>query len=81
MDYELELEKAENKINEIDARTVLIQFPEGIKQKAPEVAGILEKKTKASIHIWAGTCFGACDIPHVKGYDLLIQWGHSEFQR
>ncbi len=50
-------------------------FAAGVKDK-------LEKETKATIMIWAGSCYGACDIPNIKnlGIDLLIQWGHSEWK-
>ncbi len=77
MAYNLNLEKAVKKIKETKAKTVCIQLPSGLKPKATEIASKLEKETGAKIIIWAGSCFGACDIPNVKA-DLLIQWGHSE---
>ena len=42
--------------------------------------GSIEKKTDASVLIWAGSCFGACDLPTLpKGMrvDLVVQWGHA----
>ena len=44
-----------------------------------EQADALYAKTGATIIIWAGSCYGACDTPDVTnlGVDLLIQWGHS----
>ncbi|MDI6737730.1 MAG: diphthamide synthesis protein [Nanoarchaeota archaeon] len=76
MEYELELERAAREIKKSRAKTVCIQLPDGLKPRATEIADYLEKNTKAKITIWAGSCFGACDIPNVKA-DLLIQWGHS----
>ncbi|MFH1636917.1 MAG: diphthamide synthesis protein [Candidatus Woesearchaeota archaeon] len=77
MPYDLELERAIKKIRETNAKTVCIQLPSGLKPKATEIASALERETSAKVVIWAGSCFGACDIPQVEA-DLLIQWGHSE---
>ena len=76
MEYDLELEAAVKAIKKANAKTVCIQLPDGLKQRATEIAEYLQKNTKAKIVIWAGSCFGACDIPNVQA-DLLIQWGHS----
>lgn len=78
--YELELEKAESCIKEKDAKAVLVQLPDGLKPKAKEIYDHLEKNTSAKIIIWLAGCYGACDTPDVKGIDLLIQWGHSEWE-
>lgn len=83
MQYNLELNKAIKTINKQKAKLVCIQLPDGLKPKAKEIQEQIEKKTKAIVLIWAGSCFGACDIPlQLKnlGIDLLIQWGHSEFK-
>lgn len=76
--YELELEKAVKEIRKQKARKVCIQLPDGLKPRATEIASYLEEETKAEIIIWAGSCFGSCDIPNVEA-DLLIQWGHSKW--
>jgi len=79
-DYDLEMEKAINEIKKIKAKKVCIQLPDGLKQKAAEIAEFLENETGAQIFIWLGTCFGACDIPNLpKDFDLLIQWGHTKW--
>ncbi len=80
MEYDLELDKAIQKINRTQAKTVVIQLPDGLKPKAGEIAKELESKTSAQISIWLGSCYGACDIPKIEA-DLLIQWGHSEWQK
>ncbi|MBI2564952.1 diphthamide synthesis protein [Candidatus Woesearchaeota archaeon] len=82
MDYDLELEKVISKIKLENARRVCIQLPDGLKPKAGEIAEKLEKETEATVITWAGSCYGACDIPlqvELLGVDLLIQWGHSEW--
>ena len=78
MEYDLELEKVVREIKESRAKTVLIQLPDGLKKEAVKIADFLEKKTKSTILIWMGSCYGACDIPNVK-VDLIVQWGHSKF--
>jgi 2-(3-amino-3-carboxypropyl)histidine synthase len=74
--YNLELNKAIKEIKKQKAKTVCIQLPDGLKPKAKEIVDKIEKETNAKCLIWAGSCFGACDVPDVK-VDLLIQWGHS----
>ncbi len=76
--YDLELEKAAENIIKEKAKLVCIQLPDGLKEKATEISKYLEEKTKATIIIWLGSCWGACDIP-VLDVDLLIQWGHSDW--
>ena len=81
--YNLELEKAAEKINDSKARLVCIQLADGLKPKAEEITKYLEQNTKASVFIWMSTCFGACDIPlsiERLGFDLLIQFGHSRWK-
>jgi len=47
--YNLELDKAVEKINKENAKTVLIQLPDGLKPKAKEIQLHLKEKTKAEI--------------------------------
>ena len=79
--YDLELSRAVEEIKKSNAKLVCIQLPDGLKPKTKEIQQHIEKDTNASVIIWLGSCYGACDIPKVKklGVDLLIQWGHSEF--
>ena len=79
--YDLELNRAVEEINKSNAKLVCIQLPDGLKPKAKEIQQHIEKNTNASVIIWLGSCYGACDIPKIEklGVDLLIQWGHSEF--
>ena len=76
--YNLELEKAIKEIKRNNAKSVCIQLPDGLKPKAKEIADKIEKETNAKVLIWAGSCFGGCDVPKLD-VDLLIQWGHSKF--
>jgi 2-(3-amino-3-carboxypropyl)histidine synthase len=79
MEYDLELERAVASIKESHAKTVCVQLPDGLKPRAKEIVDHLSEKTGASVVIWAGSCFGACDVPQLD-VDLLIQWGHSPWK-
>lgn len=83
MQYDLELGKAVEKIKAENAKTVCIQLPAGLKPKAAEIQLYLEKNSDAKVLIWAGSCFGSCDIPlqvERLGVDLLIHWGHVQWR-
>ncbi len=63
---------------------ILIQFPEGLKQKALEHAKKLEAEGN-EVFISASPNFGACDLAidearNIKA-DKLIHYGHAEFQK
>ncbi|MFW6014581.1 MAG: diphthamide synthesis protein [Candidatus Nanoarchaeia archaeon] len=80
MKADFELEKVVETINKQKANRVCVQFPDGLKPKAKEIQEKIEEKTNAEVFIWAGSCFGSCDIPfglEEMNVDLLVQWGHS----
>ncbi|MDE1860495.1 MAG: diphthamide biosynthesis enzyme Dph2 [Candidatus Micrarchaeota archaeon] len=61
---------------------ILLQFPEGLKQKALEYAKKIEAEGNEVV-ISASPTFGACDLAideakHVKA-DKLVHFGHAEF--
>jgi 2-(3-amino-3-carboxypropyl)histidine synthase len=62
---------------------ILLQFPEGLKQKALEHAKKLEKEGH-EVLISASPTFGACDLALDEAkslnVDKLIHYGHAEFQ-
>ncbi len=82
-EYDLELGKVVERIKKEDAKLVCVQLPDGLKNKAKIIQDHIKEHTDAEVIIWAGSCFGACDLPlEVKrlGVDLLIQWGHSTWR-
>ncbi len=82
--YNPELEKAISKIKEINAKTICIQLPDGMKPYAQEIEQEIAAKTGARVLMWLGSNFGACDIPlglNRMGVDLLISWGHNKFHK
>lgn len=84
MKYDLEIKKAVQEIKRHRAKLVCIQLPDGLRPYANKIHNELEAKTGATILIWLGSCFGACDVPYYLeklGVDLLIQWGHEAFSK
>jgi 2-(3-amino-3-carboxypropyl)histidine synthase len=82
LELDIEIEKAILEIKKAKAKKVCIQLPDGLKPKAKLIQSEIEKKANAEVIIWAGSCYGACDIPQgleKLNIDMLIQWGHSEF--
>jgi len=79
-EYILDLDSAVSAIKEKEAKLVLVQFPDGLKQYATAVIDYLEEKTGSEFLIFLGSCFGACDYPvgmDKLGIDLTIQFGHN----
>ena len=82
-EYDLELDRIIKTVRKEKAKKVLLQFPDGLKPISTTVAEYLKSKVKnTEFFIWLGSCFGACDVPHVseKDVDLVIQFGHSPWK-
>ena len=78
--YNMDLEKVCKKINSKNAKTVGLQFPEGLKMQSIQIARIIEENTDAEVIISADPCFGACDVSDSKmknHVDLIIHYGHT----
>ena len=78
--YNLDLDKVKRKIKSIDAQTVAIQFPEGLKVQAVKIAHEIEEECDVCVIISGDPCFGACDVSDwkMKGCaDLIIHYGHT----
>ena len=80
--YDINLKAIEIKIKSSKAKTVLLQFPDGLKIYSTSILEYLQKEfPKVIFTIWLGSCFGACDIPPAQGkVDLVIQFGHSAWK-
>lgn len=78
--YNLEIDKVLRKINSLDAKTVGVQFPEGLKMQAVKIARAIETNSEASVVISGDPCFGACDVCDWKmkgSVDLIVHYGHT----
>ncbi|MFQ5907357.1 MAG: diphthamide biosynthesis enzyme Dph2 [Thermoplasmata archaeon] len=72
----LELEPALEAIRDRGCRTVGIQFPDGLRLRALQVAERLERETGVTAMVSAQPTFGACDVPRMP-VDLVVQVGHA----
>ena len=80
--YDLEVDRVIATVREKKAKKVCLQFPDGLKPLSKDFADIIARETGASVVIWAGSNFGACDLPlevSRVGVDLLVHFGHSEW--
>ena len=78
--FDFEEERIKHEINKYEAKRVLLQFPEGLKPQAPNIAKIVQE-TGAIPIISIDPCYGACDLPLCEaeelGVDLILHFGHS----
>jgi 2-(3-amino-3-carboxypropyl)histidine synthase len=77
--HQLEILDVIDKIKDLKAVNVGLQFPEGLKVHAIKVARKIEKETSATVIISADPCYGACDVADVDmkdSVDVLVHFGH-----
>ena len=82
LNYDFRLDEVIQKIKEMNAKAVGLQFPEGLKIHAVRVAEKIENETDAVVLISGDPCYGACDVSdtHMEGIvDLIVHFGHIEF--
>lgn len=78
--YRFNIHQILDKIREKDAKIVGLQFPEGLKVHATELAREIEDETGAMVLISGDPCYGACDLSDnvMDGMvDLLVHFGHT----
>jgi len=71
---ELNLELVSKSVKKGDR--VLIQLPAGLRDKTIDIARVILGLGAKPV-IWAGSCYGACDLPNYE-CDVLLHFGHSE---
>ncbi len=79
-EWAYELDRIQEAIEERDARTVGLQFPEGLKRRAPGVAADLREVADGVRFLISGQpCYGACDLDTelMRRTDLFVHFGHS----
>lgn len=80
--YNFAVDRVIQEILNLKANRVLLQFPEGLRNHAFEVAKALEETTSAQLIVSGDPCYGACDVPLWQadslGYDLIVHYGHSQ---
>jgi 2-(3-amino-3-carboxypropyl)histidine synthase len=79
-EWDYELEQIVEEVEERDAETVGLQFPEGLKRRGPAVADDLRELTDGVTFLLSGQpCYGACDLDTylMRRTDLFVHFGHS----
>lgn len=81
--YDLEEARIIEEIKKRKPSRVLLQFPEGLKQKASYIVDLIEKNTSAKAFVSSELNWGACDLPVEEARqiqaDLIITFGHAPF--
>ncbi|SDK07902.1 2-(3-amino-3-carboxypropyl)histidine synthase [Halovenus aranensis] len=80
-EWDYELDRIVEAVQERDAETVGLQFPEGLKRRGPGVADDLRESLPdgVSVMISGQPCYGACDLDTylMKRTDVFVHFGHS----
>jgi 2-(3-amino-3-carboxypropyl)histidine synthase len=80
-EWDYELDRIVDAVEERDAKKVGLQFPEGLKRRGPKVADDLREllPDDVTILISGQPCYGACDLDTylMKRTDVFVHFGHS----
>jgi len=78
--FELDLERVFKIIKDKNCKKAGLQFPEGLKRQAVNIAREIEERTGANVIISGNPCFGACDIDTALAsrVDILFHFGHAK---
>ncbi|MFP8954880.1 diphthamide biosynthesis enzyme Dph2 [Natrialbaceae archaeon A-arb3/5] len=80
-EWDYELERIVDAIEERDATKVGLQFPEGLKRRGPSVADDLRELVDDDVTFMLSgqPCYGACDLDTylMKRTDVFAHFGHS----
>lgn len=73
---QIDKEKLLEELRKLNPKKVGLQFPEGLKSKAIEIADMLDYE----VFIYGGNTYGACDVAdeELSFCDCLIHFGHAE---
>ena len=80
-EWDYELERIREAVDERDASYVGLQFPEGLKRRSTAVAADLEAMLgdDVTVAISGEPCYGACDLDLdlMRRADVFVHFGHS----
>ncbi len=79
-EWDYELERILDAVDEHGAESVGLQFPEGLKRRGPAVVDDLRARTDGVRFVLSGQpCYGACDLDTelMRRTDLFVHFGHS----
>jgi len=79
-EWDYELDRIADAVEQRDADTVGLQFPEGLKRRGPAVADDLRDLLEdVTVLISGQPCYGACDLDThlMRRTDVFVHFGHS----
>mgnify|MGYP000527792955 FL=1 len=80
-EWDYELDRIVDEVDERDAETVGLQFPEGLKRRGPRVADDLRAELPDDVTVMMSgqPCYGACDLDTylMRRTDVFVHFGHS----
>lgn len=83
-EYDFQLDTILGRIRKDRVKRVGLQFPEGLKKYAVEIAREIEERTNTETIIFIDPCYGACDLKETDieklDLDLIIHFGHKRLQ-
>lgn len=83
-EYEFDIRKALEGIKKVGGRFIGLQFPEGLKEYATEIAEKIEEDSEVTAVIFTDSVYGACDTKdrdaELIGLDLIIHFGHTDLK-
>jgi 2-(3-amino-3-carboxypropyl)histidine synthase len=75
-DFDFEISRIVSTMVQRDCGKVILQFPEGLKRRAADVAAEISRIAPGRrIIVHGEPCFGACDVPDTDA-DLIVNFGH-----
>ena len=80
-EWDYELDRIVDAVEEREAGTVALQFPEGLKRRGPAVASDLREVLPEDVQVLISgqPCYGACDLDTelMRRCDVFVHFGHS----
>jgi len=80
-EWDYELDRIVDAVEDRDAETVGLQFPEGLKRRGPRVADDLRTLLPDDVRVLISgqPCYGACDLDTylMRRTDVFVHFGHS----
>ena len=80
-EWDYELDRIVDAVADRDAKSIGLQFPEGLKRRGPGVADDLREllPEDVSVLLSGQPCYGACDLDTflMKRTDVFVHFGHS----
>ncbi|MFB6150979.1 MAG: diphthamide synthesis protein, partial [Haloarculaceae archaeon] len=84
-EWDYELDRIVDAVEERDAKTVGLQFPEGLKRRSPDVTDDLRAllPDDVTVTLSGQPCYGACDLDTelMRRTDVFVHFGHSPMKQ